>query len=108
MHGQPHIRYILLYILRKVQFRNLFMLFTKDYSLPCPPYSPDLAPSNFHHFGPLRDAQRGTRFEDDDRVILAVRTWPREQETCWFREGTHVLLWRWRKAVDVDGEYVES
>ena len=28
-----------------------------------PPYSPDLAPSDFHLFGPLKDALRGTRLE---------------------------------------------
>ncbi|KDR07625.1 Histone-lysine N-methyltransferase SETMAR, partial [Zootermopsis nevadensis] len=43
--------------------------------LPHPPYSPDLAPSDFHLFGPLKDAIRGTRFEDDESVIQAVRTW---------------------------------
>ena len=51
--------------------------------LPHPPYSPDLALSDFHLFGPLKDALRGTRFEDDEIVIRAVRTWLREQETRW-------------------------
>ena len=74
--------------------------------LPHPPYSPDLAPSDFHLFGPLKDAMRGTRFEDDESVIRAVRTWPREQETSFYREGVHALVSGWRKAVDVDGDYV--
>ena len=58
--------------------------------------------------GPLKDALRGARFEDDERVIRAVRTWLREQETSWYREGRHALVSRWRKAVDVDGDYVEK
>jgi hypothetical protein len=33
----------------------------------------------------------GTRFEDDENVIRAVRTWLREQEMGWYREGIHVL-----------------
>jgi histone-lysine N-methyltransferase SETMAR len=49
--------------------------------LPHPPCSPDRAPSDFHLFGPLKDALRGTRFEDDKSMIHAVRTWLREQET---------------------------
>ena len=65
-----------------------------------------LAQKDFHLFGPLKDALRGTRFEDDKSVIRAVRTWLREQETSWYREGRHALVWRWRKAVNVDGEYV--
>jgi len=48
--------------------------------LPHPPYSPDLALSDFHLFGPLKDALHGTRFEDDESVIHAVRTWLHEQE----------------------------
>jgi len=76
--------------------------------LPCPPHSPDLAPSEFHRFGPLKDALRGIRFEEDEGVIRAVRTWLREQETSWYREGMHALVSRWRKAVDVDGDYVEK
>jgi len=37
------------------------------------PHSPDMAPSDFHLFGTLKDALRGTRFEDDESVIRAVR-----------------------------------
>jgi hypothetical protein len=40
--------------------------------------------------------------------IRAVRTWLHEQETSWCREGMHALVSRWRKAVDVDGDYVEK
>jgi histone-lysine N-methyltransferase SETMAR len=46
--------------------------------LPHPPYSPDLAQSDFHLFGPLKDALHGTGFEDDESMIHAVRTWVRE------------------------------
>ena len=76
--------------------------------LPHPPYSPDLAPSDFHLFGPLKYTQRGTRFENGDSVIRTVRTWLREQETSWYREGMHALVSRWRKAVDMNGDYVEK
>jgi hypothetical protein len=38
----------------------------------------------------------------------SVRTWLREQETSWYREGMHTLVSRWRNAVDVDGDYVEK
>jgi hypothetical protein len=51
---------------------------------------------------------RGTRFEDDESVIRAVRTWLREQETSWYREGMHALVSCWCKAVDLDGDYVEK
>jgi hypothetical protein len=41
-----------------------------------PPYSPDLAPSDFHLFGALKDAIRGKRFGSDDEVIEEVKKWP--------------------------------
>jgi 23S rRNA maturation mini-RNase III len=56
----------------------------------------------------MKDALRGTRFEDDESVIRAVRTWLREQETSWYRKGMHALVSRWPKAVDVDGDNVEK
>jgi len=39
-----------------------------------PPYSPDLAPSDFHLFGLFKDALRGRRFSCDD-VKAAVHQW---------------------------------
>jgi hypothetical protein len=36
--------------------------------LPPAPYSPNLAPSDFHLFGLLNDALRGRRFADDDEL----------------------------------------
>jgi hypothetical protein len=50
---------------------------------------------------------RGT-IEDDENVIRAVRTCLREQEISWYREGLHALVSRWRKAVELDGDYVEK
>jgi histone-lysine N-methyltransferase SETMAR len=76
--------------------------------LPHPPYSPDLAPSDFHLFGSLKDALRGTHFEDDSSVIVAVRKSLRRQGKSWYRQGIHALVPRWRKVVQVDGDYVEK
>jgi hypothetical protein len=64
-------------------------------------------PSDFHLFGPLKDALCGTRFEDDSSVIRVVISWLLEQEMSWYRKGMHaVVLWG-HKAVDVDGDYVK-
>jgi histone-lysine N-methyltransferase SETMAR len=60
--------------------------------LPHPAYSPDLALSDFHLFGPMKDTLCGTRFEDDESVIHAVRTQLHEQETSWYRAGMHALV----------------
>ena len=43
--------------------------------LPHPPYSPDLAPSDFYSFTPLQDGLREQRFPDKDAVIAAMKKW---------------------------------
>jgi hypothetical protein len=55
---------------------------------------------------PLDAGLRELRLQDDESVIRVVRIWLREQETSWYREGTHALVSRKRKAVDVD--YMEK
>jgi len=40
--------------------------------LPHPPYSPDLAPSDFHVFGPLKEAMGSKSFRSDEEVQQAV------------------------------------
>ena len=39
-----------------------------------PPYGPDLAPSDFHLFGPLKEHLRDQKFADD-KVMEAVQSW---------------------------------
>jgi len=39
------------------------------------PYSPDLAPSDYHIFSPLKEALRNCRFTFDDKVKKAVHIW---------------------------------
>ena len=40
-----------------------------------PPYSPDLAPSDYHLFGPLKDHLDGMKFDTNDNVKNAVQNW---------------------------------
>ena len=44
-----------------------------------PPYSPDLAPSDYHMFGNLKKNLRGRRFEDDSDMTAAVDWWIGDQ-----------------------------
>lgn len=76
--------------------------------LPHPPYSPDLAPSDFHLFGPLKEAHRGIHFEDEEAVKTSVRRWLRKQDHAFYRSGIHALVKRWTKTVEKDGDYIEK
>ena len=44
-----------------------------------PSYSPDLAPSNFHLFVPLKESLREQHFSSDGEVKTAVRKWLKTQ-----------------------------
>ena len=76
--------------------------------LPHPPYSPDLAPSDFHLFGPLKEAHRGIHFEDEETVKTSVRQWLRKTDHDFYRTGIHALVKRWTKTVEKDGDYIEK
>ncbi|PSN46790.1 hypothetical protein C0J52_19146, partial [Blattella germanica] len=69
-----------------------------------------LAPSDFHLFGPIRgkEAIRGKRYGNDEQVLRDVRTWLRERPVEWYRAGIHALTKIWRKAIDLNGDYVEK
>ena len=52
-----------------------------------PPYLPDLAPSDFHLFGPLKESLRGRHFSSDEKVKTAVKKWLKTQLVEFYNEG---------------------
>ena len=73
-----------------------------------PPYSPDLAPSDFHLFWNLKKPLRGRRFQDRNEIENAVIEWCNEQPGEFFLEGIRALQSRWRKCIELKGDYVEK
>ena len=54
-----------------------------------PPYSPDLSPSDYHLFGPLKEALRGCWFTSDQEVKEPVHAWLAAQpKTFWRASGS--------------------
>jgi hypothetical protein len=56
----------------------------------------------------LKDAIRGKRFEDDEEVITDVKRWLQQRPAEWYRESIQALASRWRKAKNLEGDYVEK
>jgi len=73
-----------------------------------PPYNPDLSPSDFHLFGPLKHHLSGERFPDDDAVERAVCAWFRQQPKEFYATGFQGLVKRWDKCLNLYGDYVEK
>jgi hypothetical protein len=72
------------------------------------PYSPDLAPSNFHLFGPLKKHLGRRRFATKGEVQQAVMSWLQALDTNFFCAGTDALVYRWDKCFVKYGDYVEN
>jgi hypothetical protein len=63
------------------------------------PKGPDLAPSDFHMFGPMKEALRGRRFSSDEEVIGAVQNWLKTQPKISFCDGFKELVKRWNRTL---------
>ena len=57
--------------------------------LPHPPYSPELVPSDYHLFGPLKEHLGGKRFHNNEEVIQDVQEWLHRQPKYFFLSGIH-------------------
>ena len=73
-----------------------------------PPYSPDLAPSDYHLFMHLKQWLASQSFEDDDRLKTGVTTWFKSLAADFFDTGIRKLVPRYQKCVEVRGDYVEK
>lgn len=76
--------------------------------LPHPPYSPDLAPSDFHLFPKMKLELSGRRFTSNGDVIEAVEEFLESKDSTFYEQGIRALQHRWTKCVDCRGDYVEK
>jgi [histone H3]-lysine36 N-dimethyltransferase SETMAR len=73
-----------------------------------PPYSPDLAPSDYHLFHSLDNHLRGKSFPNEEAVRQALTTFFASQPPEFYRTGIAQLETRWQKVLDADGDYFEN
>ncbi|GBM60594.1 hypothetical protein AVEN_83537-1 [Araneus ventricosus] len=73
-----------------------------------PPYSPDLAPSDFHLFRHLKHHLGGNHYNDDEDVKTVVTSWLSEQAASFYEEGIQNLVVRYDKCLNKPGSFVEK
>ncbi|KAG5307578.1 MOS1T transposase, partial [Pseudoatta argentina] len=73
--------------------------------LPHPPYSPDIAPSDFHLFRSMAHGLADRRFHSYEEAQKWIDSWIASKDMSFFRRGIHVLPERWEKVVSSDGQY---
>lgn len=73
-----------------------------------PPYSPDLAPSDYCLFPKLKEHLSGTRFSSDSDVKTAAENWLNGQGRDFYQAGLNKLVLRSDKCLNRFGDYVEK
>ena len=71
-----------------------------------PPYSPDLAPSDFSLFPKLKLFLTGQRFSLNQEAIAAVDGYFPDLTKNHYRDGIMALEHRWNKCISLKGDYV--
>ena len=78
-------------------------------ALPHPPYTPDLALSDYHLFGRMKKMLGELKSASDMQVQWAIHQWLVQQPTLFFFALViHKLVERWDKCLNKIGGYVEK
>ena len=73
-----------------------------------PPYSPNLASSDFHLFLHLKKHLARKKFDDNDEVQEEVMMWFKGQAADYYDSGIQKLVPRLNKCLYHAGDYVEK
>jgi len=74
--------------------------------LPHPPYSPDVAPSDYRLFWSLQNFLVGKEFADEEDVNRAITSFIASKPPSFFRDGIEKLVTKWRQVIDNEGQYI--
>jgi histone-lysine N-methyltransferase SETMAR len=72
-----------------------------------PPHSRNLASSDFHLFGKLKEHLSGKRFASDHEVENETRNWLTNLDANFYAERILKSVSRWDKFLDLCGDYLE-
>jgi len=72
-----------------------------------PPYSLDLAPSDYHLFAKMKVWLATQRFHTNKELMDGVNNWLHNLAAPFFDKGLQKLVSQYNKCLNVDGNYVE-
>ena len=73
-----------------------------------PPYSPDLAPSNYRLFADLKRMLQGKRFGSNEEVISETETYFEAKDKSFYKKGTVLLEKPWNQCIILDDDSVDE
>lgn len=94
-NARPHVA--------RMTHQKLFQLGIE--TLPHPPYSPDLSPTDFHFFRALDLFLKEKRFRQQDDVENTFQQFIDSRALNFYKKGINALVSRWQKCVEQNGAY---
>lgn len=88
------------------KYTTSFVASLKWKSLPHPPYSPDLAPSDYHLFRNLKYFLKGKNFDTQSALECAITSFFDEKSSDFYNEAFIKLKTRLIKCIELKGEYL--
>lgn len=73
--------------------------------VPHPPYSPDLAPSDYHLFRSLQNHLKGKKFDDQNQLENDLKTYFTSKPEKFYLDGIMELQRKWKRVIDANGDY---
>ena len=76
--------------------------------LPHPPYSPDLAPSDYWLFADFKKMPQGKRFGSNEEVIAETEGHFVAKDKSFYKHGIEKLEKRWNDCIALEGDYIDK
>lgn len=77
-------------------------------TVPHPPYSPDLAPTDYHLYRALSDYLVDKKFDDENHVKHDLANFFEQKSRDFYEHGILCLPERWRLVIDNNGAYIDE
>ena len=74
--------------------------------LPHPPYSPDIAPSDYYLFRSLQNFLNGKKFHNEEALKSNISNFFQSKPKEFYKRGINALPKRWTEVVEKDGLYI--
>ena len=75
-------------------------------TIPHPPYSPDLAPTDYHLYRSLSNYLREKKFNDESQIKMDLLNFFDQNIQDFYESGILSLPERWQQVIDSNGAYI--